>query len=384
MPLPNSLSTRVVLGLALICGGLVGAIADEAREEWVELPLSVSKDTLARVLAVPALKVAPGLSAQVLVPTGGQLFDPFDLHVVGNDRLWIADDAKSGAIYEVTVAGKVTRLADIGQHAPIALDVAPASFGPYAGQIYTVAFAKPEKIGGWELPNAITRIDPTSGKDSVVCFLPDNQAHEPGAGGFFARFGPEHSPFGGKLWVTAASNHTLYTVTPDGVCKPFMTLDLAKVGSPRGISFTADGKTMLLGVAAPSPANRAKTTAGSGRILRVAADGTIAAESLVSGLHEPGAMAFAPAGFGKFAGELFISDAGDWNNEVEATEPVGRDGLLYRVTATGQLEVVASGFANPVGVAFVGNALVISDINGDFHVGTQKFPDGFLYLLKPQ
>ena len=95
-------------------------------------------------------------------------------------------------------------------------------------------------------------------------------------------------------------------------------------------------------------------------------------------------MAFAPAGFGKFAGELFISDAGDWNNEVEATEPVGRDGLLYRVTATGQLEVVASGFANPVGVAFVGNALVISDINGDFHVGTQKFPDGFLYLLKPQ
>ena len=58
-------------------------------------------------------------------------------------------------------------------------------------------------------------------------------------------------------------------------------------------------------------------------------------------------------------------------HRAKAAESVGRDGSLYRVTATGQLEVVASGLANPVGVAFVGNARVISDIDGDFHVGTQ-------------
>jgi len=79
---------------------------------------------------------------------------------------------------------------------------------------------------------------------------------------------------------------------------------------------------------------------------------------------------------------LFISDAGEWNNDVEATEPISRDGLLYRVTTAGKLEIVASGLANPVGLGFMGGALVISDINGDFHVGTQKFADGFMYLIE--
>ena len=58
------------------------------------------------------------------------------------------------------------------------------------------------------------------------------------------------------------------------------------------------------------------------------------------------------------------------------------DGRVYRVTKTGTLEPVASGLANPVGVAFVGGSLLVSDINGDFHVGTQKFPDGFMVSIK--
>lgn len=98
--------------------------------------------------------------------------------------------------------------------------------------------------------------------------------------------------------------------------------------------------------------------------------------------HEPGALAYAPAGFGKLGGELFTRDAGQWNNDVEATESISRDGLLYRVMAAGKLEVVASGLANPVGVGFIGGALMIWDINGDFHVGTQKFADGFRYLIE--
>ncbi len=350
--------------------------------EWVELPLSVSRQTLEHVFAMPAITTADEFTATALVPPRKQLYDPFDMYVVDDETLWVADDAKSGAIFKVGKNGHVAVLAAIKMNSPISLDVAPPSFGEFAGQIYTVAFAKPEKAGGWELPDAITRIDPTTGRDTVVCFLPENDAKEPGAGGFFARFGPENGPFAGKLWVTAASNHTLYQITPDGGCKPFMTIDLAKWGSPRGISFTPDGKTMLLGSAAPTPANRAKTTPGGGRILRVSADRSIAAEPFISGLHEPGAMAFAPASFGKFAGQLFISDAGDWNNEVEATERVPNDGRVYRVTPDGALVLVASGFANPVGVAFLGDSLIVSDINGDFHIGSQKFPDGFMVTIK--
>jgi len=371
-----------LLAVVLLVSG-AGRAADEA-ENWVELPLSVPQKTLDRVLAVPVITVAPGLRARVLVPTGAGLFDPFDFHVVDDQRVWVADDGKSGAVYEVTLTGKITQLADIRKHAPYAIDVAPANFGPHAGKIYAIAFAKPEKAGGWELPNAITRIDPATGRDEVVCYLPDNDAHKPGAGGIFERFGPVGSPFAGKLWLTAASNHTIYVITPDDVCKPFKTIDLDAIGSPRGIGFTRDGVHMLVGVAAPEPANRNKTHPGGGRVLRMTASGDFDPQPVVGGLHEPGALAYAPAGFGDYGGQLFISDAGEWHNDVEATEPVGRDGRLYRVSATGTLETVASGLANPVGVGFVGGRLVISDINGDFHVGTQKFADGFMYVIDAQ
>lgn len=350
---------------------------------WVELPLSVSQKTFERVMAVPTLDVANGMSARVLVPTGADLFDPFDFYVVDDERMWVADDGKNGAVFEVTLDGEVTMLADIRQHAPYAIDVAPPSFGRHAGQIYAIAFARPEKAGGWELPNAITRIDPATGVDTVVCFLPENAERVPGSGGFFARFGPEGSPFAGRLWLTAASNHTIYTITPDDHCAPFKTLDLDREGSPRGLAFTPDGQSMLLGVAAPAPANRNKTSPGGGRILRVHADGRIDATALITGLHEPGAMAYAPATFGKFAGDLFVSDAGEWDNDVEATEPITRDGRIYRVTTGAKLEAAISGLANPVGVGFVGGKLVISDINGDFHVGQQKFPDGFMFIVSP-
>ena len=141
---------------------------------------------------------------------------------------------------------------------------------------------------------------------------------------------------------------------------------------------------MLIGSVTPSPANRAKTIAGGGRILQMAADGTISARPFVSGLREPAAMAFAPKSFGKFGGELFIAEVGDWNNNFGITQepnkgpfaPVNDDGRLYRVTPQGQLALVASGLRNPVGVAFVADSLVITDINGDFHEGYQKIPDG--------
>ena len=66
------------------------------------------------------------------------------------------------------------------------------------------------------------------------------------------------------------------------------------------------------------------------------------------------------------------------------TQPVKRDGRLYGITPTGELVLIASGFANPTGVAFLGDRLVVSDINGDFHVGQRELPDGFLVTIKAQ
>jgi hypothetical protein len=232
-----------------------------------------------------------------------------------------------------------------------------------------------------QLPNAITRFDPKTFKEDVVCYLPKNAAGEDGAGSFFGRFGPEGSPFAGKFFITAGTNSTIYVLTPDDQCKPFAPVDRARWGAPRGIAFTPDGTTMLVGAAIQNPQNPAITTPGKGAIMRVMPDGTIADEPFATGLHEPGAMAFAPDGFGGFAGDLFISDAGNWDNDIQETDPITPDGKVYRIPGDGKPHVFATGLLNPVGVAFHGKTLVLSDINGDFHVGQHKIPIGFMVTV---
>lgn len=347
------------------------------------------KQLLDQLLAVPTIQTTSGYTAKVLVPPGS-FYDPFDLHSQGTS-LWVSDDGKEagekgGQIFRVDAKGTVSVTVGLGKLLPpIALDVAPPSFGAFAGQIFTVAFARPDAEAGFLVPNVIQRINPTTGEVSNACTLPKNTAGQPGAGGFFLRFGPEGSPFIGKLFITAATNQTLYQMTPDGNCTPFVSIDILRWGYPTGLSFTPDGKTMLVGIAQPAtgdPAGPPKK--GAGKILRVAADGTIAEDPFVTGLDQPCGMLFAPEGFGPYGGQLLIVDSGDFHSPVPMTQPVKRDGRLYGVTPSGELALIASGFANPTGVAFLGNRLVVSDINGDFHVGQRELPDGFLITIAVQ
>jgi hypothetical protein len=360
-------------------------------ERWVSLPYMVTNAERDQLFAPPAITTEPGFGASILVPPG-KVYDPFDLFVLDSKTMLVADDGADGHIWKITTGGHVESLAAPERYAPYTLDVAPASFGKFRGQIYALAFNEPNAAGGWELPDAIVRIDPTTGRDSLVCYLPESTNHEKGAGGFFVRFGPENSPFAGKLWITTASNHSIYQVTPDNGCKLVETIDLDKWGSPRGITFTPDGKAMLLGSVTPSPANRAKTVDGGGRILQMRPDGTIDDKPFATGLTEPAAMAFAPNNFGHFGGELFVAEVGKWDNDIGITQApnkgpfaqVHSDGLVYRVTRDGKLAKVASGLRNPVGVGFIGDTLIVTDINGDFHEGYQKFPDGFVVSIKAQ
>lgn len=347
------------------------------------------KRLLDQLLAVPTIQATSGYAAKVLVPPG-TFYDPFDLHSQGLS-LWISDDGKEegekgGQIFTVDVKGQVSVVVGLGKLLPpIALDVAPPSFGVFAGQIYTVAFARPDAEAGFLVPNIIQRINPTTGEVSDACTLPKNASGQEGAGGFFLRFGSEGSPFAGKVFITAATNQTLYFMTPDGKCTPFVTMDIKKWGYPTGLTFTPDGKTMLVGTAQPAtgdPAGPPKK--GAGKVLRVSAEGVVAEEPFVTGLDQPCGMLFAPKGFGPYGGRLLIADSGDFHSPVPMTQPVKRDGRLYSITPTGELVLIASGFANPTGLAFLGNRLVVSDINGDFHVGQRELPDGFLVAIEAQ
>lgn len=342
---------------------------------------------LGQLLATPVIETAAGYTAQTLVAPGS-FYDPFDLHARG-EHVWISDDGKEsgdkgGRILSVDAQGKVRVMIGLGKLLPpIALDVATASFGAFDGQIFTVAFSRPDAEAGFLVPNVIQRVAPNSSAVSDACTLPPNAEGEPGAGGFFLRFGPDGSPFAGKLYITTATNQTVYTMTADGHCAPFAAIDLQRFGYPTGIGFTPDGMTLLIGTAQPATADPAgPPKQGAGKILRVSASGVVADALYASGLDQPCGMVFAPAGFGPAAGQLLVADAGDFNSPVPMTQTVKRDGRIYRITADGKPVIVATGFANPTGLAFLAGKLVVSDINGDFHVGQRELPDGYLVTIE--
>jgi hypothetical protein len=170
----------------------------------------------------------------------------------------------------------------------------------------------------------------------------------------------------------------IYQTHADGLCKPFA--DTWQFGAPAAIAFTADGSALLAGTSA-DPFSSA-SSAPKGAILRITADGKIDPKPIVTGLILPAGIAVAPPNFGKYGGQIFVTDAVDFEIPVPQTQPLKRDGKVYRVTPLGELKLVASGFINPGGLRFVGKHLWVTDVNGDFIAGMRELPDGFVVQLE--
>src|SRR6185437_16645611 len=101
-------------------------------------------------LAQPQINVEAGYTARLLVPAG-TLYDPLFPIPGEDDDIWLNDDGGEdeeggGGIYSIAPDGSVKALVAVGKiPPPTALDRAPNSFSPYAGQIF--ALAQPTK--GW-------------------------------------------------------------------------------------------------------------------------------------------------------------------------------------------------------------------------------------------
>ncbi|MGE0680579.1 MAG: hypothetical protein AB7P69_06680 [Candidatus Binatia bacterium] len=352
--------------------GVVGGAAF-AQEE--------AKQLTARLLAAPKLTAETGFSVKLLVPPG-HLYDPLWMLPRG-EVVWLNDDGgeedeKGSRLLTLDATGKLSILAGLGKLLPVTgFDVAPASFGSFEGQIFSLAQAKVAAEGA-TANHIIQRIDPNTGYEgSVFCTLPSAGTANQGVSGFGvdARFGPEGSAFAGKFFAVTAFNNAIYQVTPDGACTPFVLFEGKHAGSPTGLAFSLDGKSMLVTlvrgdiVGAP--------TGKSGGIVEVAADGKIADKPLVEGLSRPMGMDIAPKAFGQYAGQIFVADVENIQVPVPMTQALQADGKVYRV-ADGVLQLVASGFMNPAGVRFLNDKLWVSDINGDFIAGKRELPDGFI------
>jgi hypothetical protein len=339
---------------------------------------------LDRLLAPPTIQVEAGFTAKVLVPPG-EIYDPLWMRPQ-DDTVWVNDDGgeevdKGSRILAISREGKVSVLLGLGKLLPVVgFDLAPQNFGEFGGQIFTLAQAK-VALEGAVANHIIQRID----KDynaSVFCSLSEIGEGKVSGFGVEARFGPEGSPFAKKLFAITAFNNTIYQITSDAACKPFVTFDEKLYGTPIALRFTPDGKTMLVTVAKGDIGG--PPVGKTGTIVRVSPDGKVDKEPLVKGLIRPMGMDFAPKEFGLYGGQLFVSDAESLQIPVPMTQSLAADGKVYRVTSDGKIHLVASGFLNPAGLHFIGDKLWVCDINGDFIAGKRELPDGFIVEIRSQ
>jgi hypothetical protein len=342
---------------------------------------------LERLMAAPTIKTVEGFRADMLIPPG-EFYDPLWLHLQG-DSIWLNDDGgeegeKGSRIVSISKEGKISELIGLGRLLPVTgYDIAPASFGAFAGHIYSIAQAKVAAPGA-TANHVIQRIDPKSqGNATVVCTLKETGKTNKGVSGFGvdARFGPAGGAFADRFFAVAAFNNTIYQVTADNTCSPFVTFDGAVTGAPMALAFPADGKSMLVtlkkgGILDPP-------TEGSGIIVRVSSDGKVDEKPVVQGLSQPIGIMIAPASFGAYGGQIFVADVTNIQAPVPMTQALQTDGKVYRVGDDGKPHLVASGFVNPAGMLVVDGSLWVTDINGDFIAGKRELPDGFIVKLTP-
>jgi hypothetical protein len=342
-------------------------------------------------LVQPQITVETGYTARVLVPAG-TLYDPLFPIAGEGDDIWLNDDGGEddeggGGIYSVAPDGTVRALVAVGKiPPPTAIDRAPNSFSPYAGQIF--ALAQPTK--GWSGATAnhiILRLNPNTWEPVRFAELPTAGSRNKGiaGAGIDMMFGPDGSPFAGRLFAITSLNNAIYEILPDGTARAFVVMDTSKPRQPVCLTFApVDGEDRMIVSTANGNFSPRRQVPGFATVTQITADGRVLPQYLVENLDTPSGLAFAPAGFGPYAGNLFIADLGGiMAIPAPRDKAPPRNGRILRVGSDGKTVPFASGFASPLGLRFIGSRMIICDINGDYIGGGIELPDGFVAEIVP-
>jgi hypothetical protein len=368
---------RIAAFVLFASGAALPAIVDRAAASaQVQREIDrLREQTLVR----PPIKGRSGFTAELLVPPG-QFYDPLAVRRRGAAIL-INDDGgqegvHGGRIWSVTEEGRVSTFVEADRLFPVTgFDVAPTSMGPLAGQLFLLAQPRVTLGGAAEKPNYGTY---------GTNFVPGARAGVP-AVGLSARFGPSGGPFANRFFALTLNNNTIYQATADGACSAFLSPPDYVI---RNFAFSGDGTKMLVSAAKrPQGAAGAALVAGDTVILTVGSDGTIDAQPLAT-LRGAAvqAMAVAPATFGAYGGQLFVSTSGSQAGEEQEREPAAAssrkaNAKIYYFDRAGKAHMVASGFYTPFDLEFVNDSLWVVDINRDYQAGFY-LPDGFLVRIR--
>jgi hypothetical protein len=266
---------------------------------------------------------------------------------VQGDKLIFSDAA--GSVMSAPIGGGAgTVLAKVAKPAGVA--IAPAGFGSYAGQVF-VASGSDDKS-----PCEIMRV----GGATATSFakLPDAGKLNGGKASECRdlEFGLAGSPFAGKLYAVSNGNATIYQIDPSGTAKPFVTLDGTPSFEIGSLAFTPGDDPKAPNALLAGVRVRGEMAAKVGRIDAFGPDGKVKMDYLV-GFVNPTGWGYAPPGFGSYAGNMFIVDAG----RPAAKNAAARDGNLYRVDNKGIVRPYASGMVDPNCLRITTNSMVIAD-----------------------
>ena len=350
--------------------------------------MAEQKPATKEYLATPKITVETGYNARLLVPPG-TFYDPLFPIAGDGDDIWLNDDGgeeeegeAGGGIYCVDRNGKVTPLVPIGKiPPPTAIDRAPASFAPHAGQIF--ALTQPQK--GWAgatKNHLILRIDPKTWEAVRFAELPSAGTRNKGVAGAGVdmRFGPDGTAFAGRLFGITLLNHSIYEVTPDGKARAFVTMETARPRQPVCLTFAKiGGEDRMIVSTANGNFSPRRQVAGFATVTQITPDGRVLPEFIAEDLLSPAGLGYAPAGFGAYSGDLFVADFGGMMpTPATRDNPPPRLGRILRIDKSGKAHIFAEGFASPIGLRFIGQRMIICDVNGDYIGGGIELPDGFV------
>ncbi|MGE0681449.1 MAG: hypothetical protein AB7P69_11220 [Candidatus Binatia bacterium] len=340
----------------------------------------------ATFLAKPNITVESGYTARVLVPPG-TLYDPLFPITGEGDDIWLNDDGGEegeggGGLYRIQPNGAVSPLVPVGKiPPPTGIDRAPHSFGSYAGQIFILA--QPKK--GWAGATSnhiILRADPTTWETQRFAELPSAGTRNEGisGAGVDLLFGPDNTAFAGRLFAITLLNNGIYQITPDGKAQPFVIMETARPRQPVCLTFAkVNGEDCMLVTTANGNFSPRRQVEGFATVTQITPEGKVLSEFFAEGFHSPSGIAYAPEGFGPYAGDLFVADlAAMMPMPVPKDKPLPRNGRIYHVDKQGKLNVFAQGFAMPMGLRFIGKRMIVCDVNGDYIGGGQELADGFV------
>jgi hypothetical protein len=405
-----SLAVAMAVALKPLPVLALGAAERVAGEDRDAEQRQVLPGVVAKLLEMPRVAVEdPDFVAHDLVKPGS-MFDPLFVVPDGSSAFYVSDDGDEdlpkdvgGHIWHVDLTtGKVEDVMALKSPPPLGIGLAPKNWGKWGGQIIALTQAHAAAAGAFN-NHLVRAFDPKNNfTPTTVCELPV-AGHTPkilkaphgdkpegtSSIGIGAGFGLPGGSFEHKFYAVTNGNNGVYQTDADGKCTPFFLGSEEKPTAPFDLAFVPKGTgwgkwedTMLISTSnlnlfLPEP------VVDAAEVTAVDASGKIVGQ-FAANLTNPGAMAFAPAGFGNYGGDLFVADAFQVNYPVHQTQQERRDGVVYRYSKDGQRHVFATGLVNPFGLRFVGNTLVVTDINGDFLVGKREIPDGFVVAITPK